>query len=81
LWNSFPLEPLFFSKIIVIFSKIYYSLGIRFANSELNAAKEKLEIVKSRGEAAPNFLGKNAFELIQEYCTKLFIRQPADFIF
>ena len=50
-------------------------------NSELNAAKEKLEIVKSRGEAAPNFLGKNAFELIQEYCTKLFIRQPADFIF
>ena len=26
-------------------------------------------IVKSCGEAAPNFLGQNAFELIQEYCT------------
>jgi len=42
----------------------------------LNAAKEKLEIVKSRGEAAPNSRGvprrrrrRNAFELIQEYCT------------
>jgi len=32
------------------------------------AAKEKLEIVKSCGEAAPNFHGKNAFGLIQEYC-------------
>jgi hypothetical protein len=28
-----------------------------------------LEIVKSCGEAALNFLGKNAFGLIQEYCT------------
>jgi len=39
----------------------------------LNAAKEKLEIVKSRGEAAPNFLGlsrRNVFGLIQEYCTQ-----------
>ena len=43
---------------------------------ELNAAKEKLEIVKSRGEAAPNSRGvprrlrrRNAFELIREYCT------------
>ena len=35
------------------------------------AAKEKLEIVKSCGEAARNFLGKNAFGLIQEYCTIL----------
>ena len=40
------------------------------------AAKEKLEIVKSRGEAAPNSRGvprrlrrRNAFGLIQEYCT------------
>jgi len=29
-----------------------------------------LEIVKSCSEAALNFLGKNAFGLIQEYCTK-----------
>ena len=55
---------------------MFYSLGIRFANSELNAAKEKLEIVKSRGEAAPNSCGfprrrrrRNAFGLIQEYYT------------
>ena len=41
------------------------------------AAKEKLEIVKSRGEAAPNSRGvprrlrrRNAFGLIQEYCTR-----------
>jgi len=28
-----------------------------------------LAVLKSCGEAAPNFLGKNAFGLIQEYCT------------
>jgi len=41
------LGALIFSKIaiIVIFIKIYYYLGIRFVNSELIAAKEKLEIV------------------------------------
>ncbi|MFH1866885.1 MAG: hypothetical protein ABIJ81_02270 [Patescibacteria group bacterium] len=47
---------------------------IRSANFELNAAKEKLEIVS--GAAPPpfrifagEFFLKNAFELIQEYCT------------
>ena len=30
---------------------MFYSLDIRFANSELVAAKEKLEIVKSCGES------------------------------
>jgi hypothetical protein len=49
-------------------------LGIRFTNSELVAAKEKLEIVS--GAAPPlfrifagGFFRKNAFGLIQEYCT------------
>jgi hypothetical protein len=28
-----------------------------------------LAVLKSCGEATPNFLSKNAFELIQEYCT------------
>jgi len=45
-------------------------------NSELNAAKEKLEIVI--GAASPQILNffawgffrRNAFGLIQEYCTK-----------
>jgi len=55
-----------------------FEFGIRFANSELNAAKEKLEIVS--GAALPPFRifaggfprrrrRRNAFELIQEYCT------------
>src|SRR3989344_945122 len=72
------LTPFLFLKIIVIFIKILYPLSIRFANSELNAAKEKLEIVI---RAAPPpfriFAGglprrrrrRNAFGLIQEYCT------------
>jgi hypothetical protein len=55
-----------------------FAFGIRFANSELNAAKEKLEIVS--GAAPPPFRifagglprrrrRRNAFGLIQEYCT------------
>jgi len=47
------------------------------------AAKEKLEIVKSCGEAAPNSQGvprrrrrRNAFGLIQEYCI-IHIGSPA----
>jgi len=54
-----------------------FAFGIRFANSELNAAKEKLEIVSSA--APPPFRifavafrrrrRRNAFGLIQEYCT------------
>jgi hypothetical protein len=54
---------------------MFYYLDIRFANSELNAAKEKLEIVS--GAAPPpfrifagGFFRKNAFGLIQEYCTQ-----------
>ena len=83
LQNAFLLGALFFSKIevIVIVLKIRYSLGIRFANSELVAAKEKLEIVI--GAASPQILNffaggiprrlrrRNAFGLIQEYCTRI----------
>jgi len=70
--TCFCLGLYFFSKIviIVIILKIRYSLCIRFVNSELVATKEKLEIVKSCDETIPDFLGRNAFELIQEYCTK-----------
>ena len=46
-------RALLFSKIIVIFIKIDYSLDIHLANSELVAAKEKLEIVS--GTAPPPF--------------------------
>jgi len=75
--NTFSLGALLFSKIIVIFIKIDYSLGIRFANSELVAAKEKLEIVI--GAASPQILNffvggiprrlrrRKPFELSQEY--------------
>jgi len=48
--------------------KVKYGI---FYLSEL-CSPEKLEIVKDRGEAAPNFWGlsrRNAFELIQEYST------------
>ena len=69
-----PKQVAFFFDFFLKFS--YNTFGIRFANSELVAAKEKLEIVKSRGEAAPNSRGlprrlrrRNAFGLIQEYCT------------
>ena len=77
--------PFFFVifDIIVIILKICYSLGIGFANSELNAAKEKLEIVIGAAHFdfaqyepppfrifAGGFFRKNAFGLIQEYCTK-----------
>jgi hypothetical protein len=55
-----------------------FTFGIRFANSELNAAKEKLEIVS--GAAPPPFRifaggiprrlrRRNAFGLSLEYCT------------
>ena len=33
-----------------------------------------LAVLKSCGEAARNFLGKNAFGLIQEYCTAYFAK-------
>jgi hypothetical protein len=49
LQNTLSLGALIFSKI-VIFIKILYPLGIRFTNSELVAAKEKLEVVSG---AAP----------------------------
>ncbi|KKP64265.1 MAG: Transcriptional regulator, XRE family [Candidatus Nomurabacteria bacterium GW2011_GWF2_35_12] len=71
-----PKQVAFFFDFFLKFS--YNTFGIRFANSELVAAKEKLEIVKSRGEAAPNSRGvprhrrrRNAFGLIQEYCTHM----------
>jgi hypothetical protein len=50
--NTFLLGAPLFSKI-EIFIKILYYLGIRFANFYLFAAKEKLEIVKNRGEPRP----------------------------
>src|SRR3989344_3286741 len=73
------LTPFLFLKIIVIFIKILYPLSIRFANFELNAAKEKLKIVS--GAAPPPFRifagglprrrrRRNAFGLIQEYCIR-----------
>ena len=56
-------------------------------NHELNAAKEKLEIVSGAAHFdfaqyrpppfrifAGGFFRKNAFGLIQEYCTRLYIR-------
>src|SRR3989344_2701970 len=82
-WNSIPLGARTFSifETIEIFIKILYYLDIHFVNSwiELNTAKEKLEIVI---RAAPPpfriFAGglprrlrrRNAFGLIQEYCTR-----------
>jgi hypothetical protein len=42
----------------LLFMKLRKSSNcVRFANFELNAAKESCEIVKSRGEAAPNSRG------------------------
>ena len=54
---------------------MFYYLCIRFANSELDAAKEKLEIVSSAAPPlfrifAGGFFRKSAFGLIQEYCTE-----------
>ncbi|PIR89628.1 MAG: hypothetical protein COU07_01925 [Candidatus Harrisonbacteria bacterium CG10_big_fil_rev_8_21_14_0_10_40_38] len=73
--NTFSLGALLFSKI-AFFIKIDYSLGISFANSELVAAKEKLEIVISAAPPqiliffAGGFFRRNAFGLIQECCIK-----------
>ena len=82
--HVFAWGALSFSKIIVIFIKIDYLLIISFANSELVAAKEKLEIVIGAAhfdfaqyKPSPfrifegGFFRQNAFWLIQEYSTHL----------
>lgn len=62
------LAPFLFLKIVVIFIKIPYSLGIRFANFELNAAKEKFDIV----------IGAVHFDFFAQYSRRLSVRQLAD---
>jgi len=54
---------------------ISYIIASAWANFELNAAKEKLEIVSDAVSPpfrifAGGFFRKSAFGLIQEYCTR-----------
>ena len=56
--NAILLGALTFSKI-EIFIKMFYYLSIRFANSELVTAKEKLEIVSGAAPPRTEKLPKN----------------------